>query len=424
MLIEFRVKNYKCLRDEQVLSMVATGDKSLRDTNVMPTGIKAAPEVVRSAAIYGPNAGGKSTVLQAMQTMVFFVSASASFTPEQKLFFSPFCPTPFLLDTKSTQEPIELAAVFVVNNVRYDYSFACTNDRFVREELSVYTSAKPQLWFSRIYNEGKQADEYTFSSYLKGEKKSWQTQTRPNRLFLSNASQLNSKQLELVRHYILCTIFINSSSIFSDIKDKLMVKSLRNEHENVCAFLRHADISIEKIDIEEREVDKFSIVPIDNQQATLQPQKHQEYRLWFHHKTEKGSAVFGSHDESEGTLRLLSLYAFIATVLENGGILIFDELEASLHPLLVRKILRLFHDPEINKKGAQLIFTTHSESLMAEKGLFRRDQLWLVEKDATQAASLYSLAEFTLRKNTDIAKGYMQGRFGGIPIVSDELGKC
>ncbi|MEO5375562.1 MAG: ATP-binding protein [Alphaproteobacteria bacterium] len=388
MLIEFRVKNYRSLRDEQVLSLVASRDKTWWDTHTLATGIKAAPALLRSAVIYGANASGKSNLIRALLDMRRMVEISATeIKPGQSLDAHPF-----LLDGDSPDQPTEFEATFLLDGVRYQYGFAMSSQRIVSEHLLVYKAFKPQYWIKR------NDDTYHDCSALKGPKKTWESATRPNGLFLSTAVQLNSESLRPVYDWFVNKIaIVNEHSI---IDPRLTTEHIkRNEsRKNICAFLNAADISIADIEVDTK-TDK----------------------LRFHHVTEKGRAKFDFDDESNGTRHLLFLVAPVLDVLEKGLTLVVDELDASLHTLLVRELVRLFHRPETNTGGAQLIFTTHDTSLL-DADLFRRDQVWLFEKDRDQASDLVSLSEFSPRKNEALGRGYLTGRYGGIPFLDHDLG--
>lgn len=157
---------------------------------------------------------------------------------------------------------------------------------------------------------------------------------------------------------------------------------------------------------------KQEAAPVENEVAELR----------FHHVTTHGKAVFELADESNGTRNLLFLAGPVLDILDKGLTLVIDELDTSLHTLLVRELVRLFHRPQVNRGGAQLVFTTHDTSLLDASDLFRRDQIWFVEKDGEQASSLVSLSEFSPRKNEALERGYLVGRYGGVPFLSDALG--
>jgi AAA15 family ATPase/GTPase len=138
----------------------------------------------------------------------------------------------------------------------------------------------------------------------------------------------------------------------------------------------------------------------------------------FQHATSKGSAKFELNEESDGTQRLYGLAAPVIDVLKRGRILVVDELDSSLHPLLVRRLISMFHDPSMNKAGAQLIFSTHDTSLL-DHSLFRRDQVWFTEKDSDQATRIYPLTDFSPRKREAWERGYLTGRYGAVPFFSE-----
>ena len=415
MLIEFHVTNFRSLRDEQTLSLVAASDKTLQEHNTIPSGVKAAPQLLRSAVIYGPNAGGKSNLIKALQYMRGVVAESATLIqPGQS-----FNVQPFKLDRASSEQPTEFEATFVLNGVRYQYGFALNAQRVISEYLLVYKAFKPQLWFERKYDPKVGKDTYEFGSNLKGSKSVWEGATRPNALFLSMAVQLNSEQLRPVFDW-----FVNGLVIFNDItplSPQFSVEMLRKAEakQAICNFLTSADISIADIDVVTRRVPGKSVhFDIAAGKTEVKEEDQDIYELFFHHVTKQGKATFRLDDESMGTRNLLFLIGPILDILDKGLTLCVDELDSSLHPLLVRRLVELFHNPSLNAKGAQLIFSTHDTSLL-DSEIFRRDQIWFVEKDSKQASKLYPLSDFSPRKNEALERGYLMGRYGGLPFFSE-----
>ncbi|WP_203415245.1 AAA family ATPase [Pelodictyon luteolum] len=192
----------------------------------------------------------------------------------------------------------------------------------------------------------------------------------------------------------------------------------------ICDFLTTADISISDIEVVTDKVPGQKVhFDLTAGKTELRSEEFEESRLRFTHVTDQGKAVFDLDDESNGTRILVFLAAPILDILDKGLTLVIDELDTSLHTLLVRELVRLFHRPEINRRGAQLLFTTHDTSLLDAPGLFRRDQIWLVEKDTSQASTLAALAEFSPRKNEALGKGYLSGRYGGIPFLTHHSGE-
>jgi hypothetical protein len=247
---------------------------------------------------------------------------------------------------------------------------------------------------------------YDFGPGLKGAKHLWEGATRPNALFLSMAVQLNSEALRPVFDWFAKGLVILDEQ--TPLNPQTSIQWLRQagRRQQLCDFLTAADISIADIEVVTRQA----------------PDDTEEHQLRFSHVTEQGRAVFDLMDESNGTRNLLFLAGPVLDILNQGLTLVIDELDTSLHTLLVRELVRLFHRSEVNTGGAQLIFTTHDTSLLDAPDLFRRDQVWLVEKDRDQASALVALSEFSPRKNEALERGYLLGRYGGVPLLNPALG--
>lgn len=417
MLIEFRVKNFRSLRDEQVLSMVASSDKSLLDTHAADTGLKAVPHLLRSAAVYGANASGKSNLIKALQYMRGVVVESAALQPGQT--FDRL--QPFKLDATSVSQPTEFEVTFILSGVRYQYGFAMNSQRIVSEQLLVFKAFKPQRWFERHFDAISGKDVYEFGPSLKGAKNLWEGATRANALFLAVAVQLNSEALRPVFEW-----FANRLVIFNEqspLSPHFSVQMLKIEQQRkvIREFLRAADISISDIEVATKQAMVHTLnfdLATGKREDTAGEQAVDEVK--FHHITDHGRAVFDLMDESSGTRNLLFLTGPILDILNKGQTLVVDELDTSLHTLLVQAIVRLFHQSLVNTGGAQLIFTTHDTSLLDAYGLFRRDQIWFVEKHPDQSSSLYPLLDFSPRKNEALERGYLQGRYGALPLLSSQ----
>ncbi|MEY4268775.1 MAG: hypothetical protein RIS90_3310 [Pseudomonadota bacterium] len=417
MLVEFRAKNFRSLRDEQVLSLVASTDKTLLDTHAQATGLTAAPHVLKCAVVYGANASGKSNLIKALQYMRGVVVESAAFQPGQT--FDRL--QPFKLDACSGTQPTAFEVTFILAGVRYQYGFAMNAQRIVSEQLLVYKAFKPQRWFARHFDAQSGRDVYEFGPSLKGAKNLWEGATRPNALFLSVAVQLNSEALRPVFDW-----FANRLVIFNEqspLSPHFSMQMLKHEarRKAICEFLRAADISIADIEVATKQAMVHTIQfdrATGKREEAISEQAVDEVK--FHHITENGKAIFDLKDESSGTQQLLFLTGPMLDILNKGLTLVVDELDTSLHTLLVQALVRLFHRPEVNTGGAQLIFTTHDTSLLDAYGLFRRDQIWFVEKHLDQSSSLYPLLDFSPRKNEALERGYLQGRYGALPFLRNQ----
>ena len=414
MLVEFRTQNFRSLREEQVLSLVASPDKSLLDTHALDTGLKAAPHVLKSAVVYGANASGKSNLIKALQYMRDVVLMSATLQPGQA--FARL--QPFRLDAVSASQPTAFEVTFILDGVRYQYGFAMNAQRIVSEQLLVYKAFKPQRWFERHFDAESGKDVYEFGPGLKGAKTLWEGATRPNALFLSMAVQLNSEALRPVYDWFAHRLVILNEHAPLSPQFSLEMLKLEAQRKAIGEFLRAADISIADVEVATKQATVHSIrfdLATGKREEETGEQTVDEVR--FHHLTEHGQAVFDLADESSGTRNLLFLARPVLDILSNGQTLVVDELDTSLHTLLVQALVRLFHRPEANTGGAQLVFTTHDTSLLDAYGLFRRDQVWFVEKRPDQSSSLYPLLDFSPRKNEALERGYLQGRYGALPLL-------
>lgn len=413
MLLEFRVKNFRSIKDQQTLSMVASPNKELVDSHLMSSGLKSLDKVVRSCVVYGPNASGKSNVLFALAFMRAVVAESATvIQPGQQ-----YSVQPFRLDAQSATEPSEFEITFAEDGIRYEYGFSMRAERIESEWLLVYRAPKPQQWFFRRFDHESKAYDYEFSAHLTGPRKLWQDSTRPNALFLSTAVQLNSDLLQPIFSTIVSKIvYFSAGATPAPEYTTALLKDPTNKNA-VRDFLASADVGISDIESVSRKALQQKIEFSPTGIATPTVSELRELQMpQFLHETESGSARFEFHEESLGTQRLYSFAAPVLDVIQRGKLLIVDELDSSLHSLLVRHLVNLFHNKLANPHGAQLIFSTHDTTLL-EDSLFRRDQIWFTEKGRDQATKLYPLTDFSPRKNEALERGYLTGRYGAIPFL-------
>jgi uncharacterized protein len=416
MLIDFRVRNYRSIRNECNFSLVASSDKTLRDTNTRDLAGASLPSLLVSSVVYGANASGKTNLLRGLNLMKAVVLESASLQPNQ-----PYNVQPFLLDKNTAGEPTMFEITIVINDVRFQYGFEFTAGKIVAEWLMAYQNFKPQLWFDRRIDNQSGSTVYKFSKSLTGQKKIWEEATRPNALYLSTAVQLNSESLKPIHDW-----FASYVSVFLDgghIPHHFSTDRLLNvaEQVKITNFLSSADTAISSVTAQSAKGRSGSIV-LDL--ATGNVSTHTEdgdiLVPKFKHTNNDVDVDFDLGDESQGTQKLFALSGVIFDVLERGSLLAIDELDRSLHPHLVRKIVEIFQNPEVNKKGAQLIFTTHDTTLL-DTSLLRRDQIWFAEKMSDQSSELVPLSDFSPRKGEAIEKGYLAGRYGGVPILPFDL---
>lgn len=416
MLIELRVQNYRSIKEEQRLSLVAATDKTHAAGHLIATKNRTLPHLVKSAVLYGANASGKSNLINALIFMRALVAESATVIQLGQTFNL----QPFRLDTKTITEPSEFEITFFEEDIRYQYGFKLTAERIHEEWLLVYKTSKPQHWFARRYDKETDGDVYEFGSHLTGQRKLWQESTRPNALFLSTAVHLNSEQLRPVFNWMVNKLVSFTAGTHPISGYSIAMLQNNEKKRDIEAFMISADISITNIEVISRKgCSQLYQFDLDSGKASnLQNVESDALFPQFHHKTKNGSAIFELQDESLGTQRLFCLAGPVLDILNQGKVLIVDELDSSLHPLLVKRLIGIFHDPKLNTQGAQLVFTTHDTSLL-DKTIFRRDQIWFIEKDRNQASTLYPLSDFSPRKHEALESGYLMGRYGAIPFFHD-----
>ncbi len=419
MLIEFSVKNYRSFWDSQTLSMAAGSTRELQEENTFAPSFQELPRMLRSAVVYGPNGGGKSNLVKALEFMQEFVLLSARESQEGERIDL----KPFLLHPDGPSQASEFEVVFVEDGMRYQYGFAATKNQVTREWLLAFPGNRAQRWFERSYNPKKEKEEWYFGTKLTGQKKTWQRSTRSNALFLSTAVQLNSEQLKPVFNWFQRLVVIGHGEL---IRRGGTVTSCEDKDgcADILQFLKSAGIEVDGITIKERKFDEIRLpshMPDELKsyfQNDLQGKSFKEVLFRHQLTNSEDFAMFPLEEESDGTQKLFAYAALWLDLLKNGLILVIDELDNSFHPHLVRYLLSLIHNSINNTANGQLIFSTHDTSILDTKVL-RRDQIWFMEKDDTQSTQLYPLSDFHPRKHEALEKGYLQGRYGALPYIGE-----
>jgi AAA15 family ATPase/GTPase len=414
MLIELNVTNYRSFLQTNRLQMTAGAATDLREQNSFESPIKGIPRLLRSSVIYGPNAAGKSNLLQAMFFMKQFVLASV-----QGQEGDPILVSPFLFNQESQEQPSEFEVLFIADGVRYQYGFAADSTRVTHEWLLAYPLGKAQRWFERAWNPETEQDEYHFGSKFTGKKKIWQEATRANALFLSAAVQLNNEQLKPVFYWFRNLVIIRHQDIL-DPGFSILQCVTEHGRKEILEFMNAADLSIDTIRCESREFTGKELpenMPADAKEKLLNSKKKMT-RIFFGHQVNNSDQVvwLPLEEESDGTKKLFTYAGPILDGLRQGRVFFIDELDNSLHPYIERFLLKLIHNADSNKNNGQLIFTTHDTSVLDQK-IMRRDQIWFMEKDEQNASSLYPLSDFKPRKKEALEKGYLQGRYGALPYI-------
>lgn len=416
MLIEFSLANFRSLRERQTLTLARAKGEELAKTNTFTTKAVNEFQLLRSAAIYGPNAGGKSNFLLALQVMKKLVVESAT-----RLRRGDKLPvTPFRLSKATQGAPSEFEVLFIVDGVRYQYGFAATEQRIHEEWLLAYPRGRAQRWFGREWDKHKKQYNWDLGNQLSGEKQLWQKSTRENALFLSTAVQLNSEQLQPIYDWFRTTLRMANLSGWSPGFSASLCE--QEDKTKVMEFLHAADLSIEDILVERKPFDATELpddMPNYVKKALAEEMGDKELvDIKTVHKSDEGEAItFDFDEESDGTRKLFSFAGPWLDSLANGYVLFIDELHDNLHPRLVQFLVQLFHNDETNPKNAQLVFTTHETSIL-NQDVFRRDQIWFCEKDKRQASVLYPLTDFSPRKGREnLELAYFSGRYGALPYI-------
>ncbi|SHM75006.1 ATP/GTP-binding protein [Chitinophaga sp. CF418] len=447
MLIEFAVNNFLSIKNPTTFSMAGSNavkelegqDQELSNTFV---DLEGRTKFLKSAVIYGANGSGKSNIIAAFGFFKSFILTSSNARQAQddiEIY-------PFLFNSENELKPSGFEMIFIYDDVRYRYGFEVDKKNVHAEwlfQMSVGQSKKETNLFSRAYQEIK----VNTRAFKEG--KGIENNTRKNALFLSTVAQLNGAISQKIQSYF--STQINVISTPDNMTDYTVSRFIEEEHfkSQVMAFLGLINSGIEKIEIEEIDIDK-----IDRLTARLNSRKLQDpewddlvsslsalrekfkkfdsrrgveinlfYKKFDNTDTYTGLQPLDFGLESHGNQKLFGLLGPWFDALENGKVIIIDELDSKLHTLLTIELLKLFHS-KANKKNAQLVFASHDTNLL-RKDLFRRDQIWFVEKDDKGASDLYSLVEYKInhltavRNDASFEKDYLIGKYGAIPYFGN-----
>jgi predicted ATPase len=426
MLIEFKVTNFRSIREEQTFSLVASNaDKDLPACVIdreLPglSGVK----FLKGAAIYGANASGKSNVLAAIKYVSDFVEQSATIIqPGDKTGAEPF-----KLDRVSATKPSEFEITFVADGVRFVFGFAVTPQRVVEEYLVAYPKGVPQRWYHRKFNVAAEEYEWAKPSTAFKQDKSLQAKTRENSLFVSVGPQFNHPQLTQVFWWFrnnLHSIRLGAEMPFPTFTAKQMMDP--THYNRLINLLRSAELGVADVMVQEKavveegfkQVDLFSVAKLERLDA-LKSDKRLEIALTHKATGIKPVALDFNKEESEGTRRFFGMMGPWMNILEKGYTVFFDEIETNLHPILVKELLKLVFHSQHNPKGAQVVFTTHNPILL-DSTLMRRDQVWFTEKSSVGETHLYPLTDYQPRRDEARERGYLAGRYGAIPFLPEGL---
>lgn len=421
MLLQFTVGNFKSFKKKATLSLEATTDDWREDDNIADL---ASPDLrlVKAAAIYGPNAGGKSNFIEAMGIFRGLVLHSSKNMQKGE----PIAVTPFRLHSETEKAPTFFEVIFLKDQTRYRYGFEATKEAIVSEWLyRQANSIRETCLFTRENNSIVPGDAFK-------EGKGLEERTRPNALFLSVAAQFNGS----VAGEIMA--WIDGFGVITGLRDigfMPFTVELLSDNEygpKIRELVRQADTGID--DLVREDLDSGQLVErLSSEGREIPP----GIRFLGAPQVRVASIVRTVHrrfdaddspvdevefdlltEESAGTRQFFALAGPFLHTLGEGSVLVVDELDAHLHPLLTRQLVALFNS-SANRRNAQLIFATHDQGLLDQKRI-RRDQVWFVEKDEMGASSLFCLDEIRgVRKDANFEKEYLLGQFGGVPRMGD-----
>ena len=419
MLIEFRFKNYRSFRDEAVLSMEATGLSTFKNCLIQEKSTKLLPGV----AIYGKNGGGKSNVIRAFWLAVQFIR-NAQRTQHEKAEIPVM---PFGLNDYSKSEPTSFEFIYVQNGIKYWYGFSATRESIVSEYLYHAPKGQKAVVFLRDGQKFNFTEDKAKLSMI-GE------MVAANQLFFSVACTMNDAAcIGAMRWFRDCIFF---SRDYTDIPRQLLEYSEdKNMLKAITEYAKTADLGIEDMQFEfdSKEIKDDESFPANVPEgiraaltqfmhALSETSNNSEVKLRMGEVTAKAKHS-GENKNGERvlySLELMSLAPAIESALQNGGVLLADEIERELHPVLVNYIISKFQSKNSNPNGAQIIFTTHNTELMNME-LLRKDQLYFADKRNNDGSSeLYSISDFATRTTDNIRKGYLVGKYGATPDIEIE----
>ncbi len=420
MLFEFSVGNYLSFKEIKTLNLVASSISDYKETNTISS---ERHTLLKGAIIYGANASGKSNFIRALSTMKRIVMQSFSQSSTKELGV-----TPFLLNSETEKSPSYFEVLFEILGIRYRYGFEVTDKEVVGEWLYESKKNAEKLLFIR------ERDGIEVSKSYK-EAENLESKTRDNALFLSVIDQFNGVVAKRIMNWF--NNFITISGLTHENYELATFKMLdkKNTAKILGDFYDQLDLGFDGLSVDKEKFNPKRI-PEDAPEALVKLLvKDLEGALRFkiktlHKKFDKKNKKIGEVEfdmrsqESAGTNKMFNISGPIFDVLQDGGVLVVDELDSSLHPLMTLAITRLFNSDKDNSKNAQLIFSTHDTNLFSY-GKYRRDQIYFVEKDKYGASDLYSLVEYReedgtkVRKDRSFENDYIEGRYGAIPYIGD-----
>ena len=420
MIIDFKFKNYMSFADECDFTMLANKDKSHEENLI----VEKKDRISKTRMIYGANASGKSSFINAMLFVVSFIANSNALLEKRPIPVSPFkfCDDCF-------NKPSEFSVTFIKDGLKYAYRFSCTREKVIDERLDIYYSVKPTMIFNRT-----NTNNYDFNkdgkllNVLKD-------RNLENKLFLVTSASWNYEKTKPVVDYFLNTIMValDIEPLWKANLDRIYANNEVNEYKAFCLkMLNSADISISDFSVDSKKIkdvgknintikEFLRIATKGNEEAIAHLENSNVYDFMTYHDvmSDKGTRRYALNinEESVGTTKMFMYSPLLYYVFKEGKVLFVDELDKSFHPLMVEYLVKMFLDKNINTNNAQLIANTHDTNLL-DLNIFRRDDIWFTESDYESGKTeMYPLSDFSPRTSENIEKAYLLGRFGAIPFI-------
>lgn len=423
MIVEVKVKNYRSYKEEASLTFEALeNDFNPDSVAVLQLEDGSSIRLLKSVAILGPNASGKSNIARAFNDVNYLVAHSRSFDVKRGVPVY----QPFLLDRECRNQPSSITVLFVVEKREYSYFITFNHKMFISEVLNEIVGGKELLVFSRTFDEEKNSYNMSFGE-------GWRSTTLdlsnmnplPNQLIMSELGTREANGLQNVYGELrgIQSEMVDSAFDMSQNNSSVAGNILKNEQSRIFQQLKKlmmvADGNIQDIRMREHDDTEFNFpesIPAEVRKTFIAQNR---WEFLFVHKGNGENVGFPIGIESTGTKNLFSVGTNVLNVLNSGGMLVYDEMNVAMHPLLFRMLVRLFHSKKTNPYNAQLLFTTHDVSIIGDN-LMRADQIWLAQKGEQGQSDLYSVQDF---EDVSIVlpfdEWYRSGRFGALPNFKD-----
>lgn len=429
MLLEFRATNFRSIGEEQVLSLVPTNGQKEYSENIISDGKYSS---LNAIAIYGANGSGKSNLLRGLDVMRRIILHSAQTSSTSKLPYDPF-----LLRDGFDGMDTSFEILFVTDNSRYRYGFSYNQNKISKEWLFRKVIGRETKLFERV------DDVIDVSSGFKSSAKITDLAveaTRDNTLFLSMCDMLNVEEAKTVFEWLSKLNAINGQH--SHLHEGRTASLLLNQEyaDKIKAYLKSVCLNIQDIEVETKDLEQLDerskrsyLIRMANRGSMVPVKVLAHHTIYDIHSntTDRTQAWDWDERESSGSQKAMHLSGPILWALVNGSILVVDEIEAFLHPIMTLNTIEIFLDPKSNPNQAQIIFATHDTNLLSYAKL-RRDQIYFAEKNKWESTELFSLSDFKYygerngqtiseseRPDVDKEKRYIEGRYGAIPTLGE-----